>query len=64
LHKQLEDYKAKLNRAVYNAKQAPLIPLITDINFSVLFNLQQRHDVLIDLQPLLETIDEQFCLSD
>jgi len=64
LHKQLEDYKAKLNRAVYNAKQAPLIPLITDINFSVLFDLQQGHDVLIDFQPLLETIDEQFCLSD
>jgi hypothetical protein len=63
-HKQLEDRKAKLNRALYNAKQAPLIPLITDINIPLFFEIQQRHDVLIDFEPLLKIIEEPFCLSD
>lgn len=63
-HKKLETRKAQLNRAVYNAKQAPLIPLVADMNIPIFFEPQQRHDLLIDLQPLLKTIDEQFCLSD
>lgn len=63
-HKRLESRKAQLNRAVYNAKQAPLVPFITDMNIPFFFEPQQRHDLLINLQPLLKTIDEQFCLSD
>jgi hypothetical protein len=63
-HKILEEHKAQLNRAVYNAKQAPLIPFITDINLPIFFGLQERHDLLIDLQPLLKSIDEDCYLSD
>jgi len=63
-HKKLEERKAQLNRALYNAKQTPLIPLIVDMNIPLFFKPQQRHDLLVDLQPLLKIIDEQFCSSD
>ena len=59
-HKELEDYKAQLNRAVYNAKQAPLIPLIADLDTPLLLELQSKHDLLIDLQPLLRTLEDNF----
>lgn len=59
-HKHLEDYKAQLNRAVYNAKQAPLIPLVADLNAPLLLDLQSKHDQIIDLQPLLRTLEEHF----
>jgi hypothetical protein len=61
-HKKLEEHKAQLNRAVYNAKQTPLIPFITDMNIPLFFESQHGHDLLIDLQPLLETIDEDINL--
>jgi hypothetical protein len=57
-HKYLEARKSHLNRAVYNAKQAPLVPLITDMNIPLWFGPQQRQDLLIDLRPLLISIDE------
>ncbi|CAF0979062.1 unnamed protein product [Rotaria magnacalcarata] len=63
-HKELEDRKAHLNRALYNAKQAPLIPLITDINIPIIFGPQKRRDLMIDLRPLLEMLDEQPSTSD
>ena len=63
-HNYLEQRKAQLNRAVYNAKQAPLVPLITDMDLPVLFGPQERQDLLIDLQPLLKSIDEHYTLSD
>ncbi|CAF4060497.1 unnamed protein product, partial [Rotaria sp. Silwood2] len=63
-HKKLEERKAQLNRAVYNAKQAPFIPLITDINIPILFGPQKRRDLLIDLQPLLKNLDEKCSMSD
>lgn len=63
-HKMLEERKAQLNRAVYNAKQTPLIPLVTDINIPIFFGPQERRDLLIDLRPLLETLDEQSHTSD
>ncbi len=62
--KKLEQHKAQLNRAVYNAKQTPLIPLIVDINMPFFFEPLQRHGLSVDLQPLLKTIHEQFSLSD
>lgn len=61
-HVQLEQRKGQLNRALYNAKQAPLIPLIADMDIPLLLELPQRQDLLIDLQPLLRNIDEQFSL--
>ncbi|CAF3733460.1 unnamed protein product [Rotaria socialis] len=63
-HKKLENRKAYLNRAVYNAKQAPLIPLITGIDIPIIFEPQERHDLMIDLRPLLEMLDEQCSTSD
>jgi hypothetical protein len=63
-HKRLEEYKGQLNRAVYNAKQTPLIPFVADMNIPLFFEPQHGHDLLIDLQPLLQTIDEHFCLSE
>ena len=59
-HKHLEDYKAQLNRAVYNAKQAPLVPLVADLDTPLLLDLQSKHDQIIDLQPLLRTLEEHF----
>lgn len=58
-HKQLEQRKASLNRAIYNAKLAPLVPLIMDIDIPILFGPKQRRDLLIDLRPLLESIEDQ-----
>ncbi|CAF0729701.1 unnamed protein product [Rotaria sordida] len=63
-HKKLEERKAQLTRAVYNAKQTPFIPLVTDMNIPILFGPQQRRDLLIDLQPLLKTLDETCSMSD
>ncbi|CAF0758558.1 unnamed protein product [Rotaria sp. Silwood1] len=63
-HKKLEDRKAQLTRAVYNAKQTPLIPLITDMNIPILFGPQERRDLLIDLQPLLKILDEKCYMSE
>ncbi len=63
-HKVLEERKAQLNRAVYNAKQAALVPLITDMNIPVFFKPQEQQDRLIDLYLLLQNIDEQCCVSD
>jgi hypothetical protein len=57
-HKQLEARKASLSRAVYNAKQAPLIPLVVNVDIPVLLGTQQRPGQLIDIQPLLRTIDD------
>lgn len=59
-HKHLEEYKAQLNRAVYNAKQAPLVPLVADLDTPLLLDLQSKHDQIIDLQPLLRTLEEHF----
>mgnify|MGYP006904161663 FL=1 len=63
-HQHLEERKGQLNRALYNAKQSPLIPLITDMDMPLLFELPQRDNLLIDLQPLFKTLDEKFSLSD
>ena len=41
-HKDLEEYRAQLNRAVYNAKQAPWIPLILDMDMASLEALDYR----------------------
>jgi hypothetical protein len=61
-HKKLEEHRAQLNRAVYNAKQTPLIPFITDMNIPLFFERKHGRDLLIDLQPLLDAIDEDFNL--
>ncbi|CAF0946307.1 unnamed protein product [Adineta steineri] len=59
-HKQLEERKAQLNRAVYNARQAPLVSLITDIDIPIYFKPQDQPNLLFDLQLLLENIDDQY----
>jgi hypothetical protein len=58
-HKQLAERKASLNRAIYNAKLAPLVPLVTNIDIPLLFGPKQRRDLLIDLRPLLKSIEDQ-----
>ena len=63
-HKILEERRAQLNRAVYNAKQAALVPLITDMNISLFFPSQDQKNLLIDFYSLLQNIDEQCCMSD
>lgn len=63
-HKILEEHKAKLNRAVYNAKQAALVPLITDLNIPILFQTQEQQHLLTDFYTLLQNMDEQCCVSD
>ena len=59
-HKQLEERKAQLNRAIYNARQAPLVPLITDMSIPLFFKLKDQNNILIDLQLLLESIDQEY----
>ena len=54
----LEDQKAKLNRAIYNAKQAPLVPLIANIGVPVMFPVNQQQDVLVDLRSLINDMDD------
>lgn len=53
----LEDQKARLNRAIYNAKQAPLVPLIANIGVPVMFAVNQQQDVLVDLRSLINDMD-------
>ena len=60
----LEDQKAKLSRAIYNAKQAPLIPLITNIDVPVMFAANSQHDLLVDIRSLIKEIDESTLISD
>jgi hypothetical protein len=49
-----------LNRAVYNAKQTSLIPLVVDMDISLFSQPQQGLDLLVDLQPLLEITGKDF----
>lgn len=63
-HKQLEARKAQLNRAVYNAKQAPLIPFVTDLTFPALSTSPDKQMLLADLCALLESIDDESCELD
>ncbi|UJR35604.1 hypothetical protein I4U23_028355 [Adineta vaga] len=58
-HIELEARKAQLNRAVYNAKQAPLVPLITDLNFSEFVKSQNQQHLLTNLYSLLNNCDEE-----
>ncbi|CAF0866197.1 unnamed protein product [Adineta ricciae] len=63
-HKELEARKAQLNRAVYNAKQAPLIPLITDLNFSTFLQAEEQEILLEHVYSLLENTCQEPCMSD
>jgi hypothetical protein len=63
-HKGLEEHKAHLNRAIYNAKQTPLIPLVVDMNIPLILESPHGQDLLIDLQPLLDIIDEDMNFFD
>ncbi|CAF0994596.1 unnamed protein product [Adineta ricciae] len=63
-HKELEARKAQLNRAVYNAKQAPLIPLITDLNFSTFLQPEEQENLLEHVYSLLENTCQEPCMSD
>ena len=52
--------QAQLQRAMYNARQTPLIPLITDIDFPCLFKpSEQQSDLLMNIVNLLDNINEQ-----
>ncbi|CAF2776671.1 unnamed protein product [Rotaria sp. Silwood2] len=51
---QIKAQQAQLQRAIYNAKQTPLIPLIVDIDYRSLFDLsQQEYGLLINILNLL-----------
>jgi hypothetical protein len=52
--------RAQSQRAMYNARQTPLIPFITDIDRSVLVELSATpNDLLIDVLNLIANIDEE-----
>ncbi len=49
-------------RAMYNARQTPLIPLITDLDFSLVSELsQQQTDIWMSVLTLLKNINEECC---
>ncbi|CAF0886548.1 unnamed protein product [Rotaria sp. Silwood1] len=59
-HEQIKEEQAQLQRAIYNAKQTPLIPLIVDIDYHSLFNLSpQQNALLISIINLLRNISEE-----
>lgn len=55
--KTLENRRAQLTRAIYNAKQMPLIPLITEIDVPLMFAANQEQNLLVDLRSLMNFDD-------
>lgn len=60
----IEDFQkaqqAQLQRAMYNARQTPFIPLITDIDYSVVLqSSQQQNDLFINVLNLINNIDKE-----
>ena len=61
--KELEERKAKLNRDVYNARQAPFVPLIVDLGIPIIYRPKERPDLEIDLTDLLKVVvDHRYSL--
>jgi hypothetical protein len=44
---------------MYNARQTPLIPLIVDINLSLLAELSEQDDLLMNILTLSNNIDQE-----
>ncbi len=56
----IQTHSSNQRRAMYNARQTPLIPLIVDINLSLLDEFsQQQDDLLMDIVILLKNIHEE-----
>ncbi|CAF0960488.1 unnamed protein product [Rotaria sordida] len=59
-HEQINEQQAQLQRAIYNAKQTPLIPFIVDIDYHSLFDLsQQQNDLLTNILSLVHNVNEE-----
>lgn len=57
-YEQLENRKNELSRAVYNVRQAPLIPLLVDLPIPIIFRTNGQSDLSIDIRPLLKSVSE------